>query len=52
MWSIAISFFVCALLLHFAVSMLMEIWQVLLIIAVLVLVIVIYIRFRKNRPKY
>jgi len=51
-WGFCLSFFVCSILLHVAVTKLMQIWQVLLVIAVLVLAVVVYIRFRNSKPKY
>ena len=50
--SFCLTFFVCVLLLHFAVMKLMEIWHILFVIGIIVLAVIIYIRFRNSKPKY
>lgn len=51
-WGFCLSFFVCAVLLHIAVTKLMEIWHILLIAGLLILAAVVYIRFKNSKPKY
>ena len=52
MWGWIIGFFLAALLCYIAAALLVEVWWILLIVAIIAVGVIIYIRLRKGRPKY
>ena len=51
-WGWIAGFFVAALLCYIAAALLVEVWWILLIVALIALGVIIYIRLRKGKPKY